>query len=176
MINLGYRGAQIREALGDGSGLGVHIVWSEEGDPPLETGGGVFRALPLLGEAPFLLVNADVYSEFDFRPLAEAAWLDAADLGHLVLVPNPTHRADGDFALEGDRVLNDGATRLTFSGISVLRPALFCGCEDGRFALAPLLRQAAACGQLSGRRFDGRWSDVGTPQRLQQLQTELGWI
>ncbi len=173
VINLGYRGAQIRDALGHGDALGVRIEYSEEGDPPLETGGGVFRALPLLGAAPFLLVNADVYSEFDPGALIRRG-LAARDLGHLVLVANPEHRPGGDFALQHDRVLNDGPQRLTFSGISLLRPALFCNCEDGRFPLAPLLRQAAACGQLAGQRFDGRWSDIGTPQRLQQLCTQPG--
>lgn len=172
VINLGYRGAQIREALGNGAGLGVDIVYSDEGDPPLETGGGVFRALPLLGAEPFLLVNADVYSEFDFSALV-AAGLSARDLGHLVLVPNPDHRADGDFGLKARRVFNDGDPRLTFSGLSLLRPELFCACEDGRFPLAPLLRQAAACGQLAGERYDGRWSDVGTPQRLADLQAAI---
>lgn len=172
VINLGYRGMQIRGALGAGDALGARILYSDEGDPPLETGGGVFRALPLLGADPFLLVNADVYSEFDFAALA-ASDLPARDLGHLVLVPNPDHRPNGDFGLSVGRVFNDGDPRLTFSGISVLRPELFCACEDGRFPLAPLLRQAAACGQLAGERYDGRWSDVGTPQRLADLQAAI---
>jgi MurNAc alpha-1-phosphate uridylyltransferase len=174
VINLGYRGAQIREHLGDGEQLGARIAYSDEGDPPLETGGGVFRALEALGEAPFLLVNADVYAEYDFEPLVDRARdFPARDLAHLLLVPNPAHRVAGDFALRGDRVLNEGAPRLTFSGISILRPELFCSCEDGRFPLAPLLRHAAACGQLGGERFDGLWSDVGTPQRLSELEARL---
>lgn len=174
VINLGYRGAQIREHLGSGDRFGVRIQYSDEGDPPLETGGGVFRALDLLGEGPFLLVNADVYSGFDFKPLlAKAMSFNAHDLGHLVLVSNPLHRPDGDFGLRDSRVLNDGDPRYTFSGISILRPQLFCMCEDGRFPLAPLLRHAAACGQLSGEHFDGPWSDVGTPQRLADLDHQL---
>ncbi|MGQ0699577.1 MAG: N-acetylmuramate alpha-1-phosphate uridylyltransferase MurU [Panacagrimonas sp.] len=174
VVNLGYRGAQIAEHLGQGERLGVRIEYSDEGDPPLETGGGVFRALDLLGEVPFLLVNADVYADFDFAPLvARAASFDEHDLGHLVLVPNPSHRPDGDFGLHDFRVLNDGDPRHTFSGISILRAALFGQCEDGRFPLAPLLRLAAACDQLSGELFQGRWSDVGTPQRLAELERGL---
>lgn len=171
VINLGYRGAQIRAQLGDGAALGARIVYSDEGDPPLETGGGVFRALDLLGDAPFLLVNADVYSELDFAPLAARAHaFNDHDQAHLVLVPNPAHHPQGDFGLRGARATNDGDPRLTYSGISILRPELFCNCEDGRFPLAPLLRHAAACDQLSGERFDGLWSDVGTPQRLAELE------
>lgn len=174
VVNLGYRGAQIREHLGDGAALGVQIEYSDEGDPPLETGGGVFRALPLLGDAPFLLVNADVYSEIAFASLAaRAANFPDHDMAHLVLVPNPPHVRDGDFGLANGRALNDGTQRLTFSGLSILRPELFLSCEDGRFPLAPLLRQAAACDELSGERYDGRWSDVGTPERLAQLEAAL---
>ena len=174
VINLGYRGAQIREHLGDGTAHGVRIRYSDEGDPPLETGGGVFRALDLLGDAPFLLVNSDVYADYDFAPLAARARnFGTHDLAHLVLVPNPAHRPDGDFGLDNGRARNDGATRLTYSGIAILRPELFINCEDGRFALAPLLRQAAACNELSGERHDGLWSDVGTPERLAALQSTL---
>lgn len=174
VVNLGYRGAQIREHLGQGEAFGAKIAYSDEGDPPLETGGGVFRALDLLGGAPFLLVNADVYADVDFAPLVQRALeFPERDLAHLVLVPNPEHRLDGDFGLEQGRARNDGAPRLTFSGISILRPELFVNCEDGRFPLAPLLRQAAACDQLGGERFDGPWSDVGTPQRLSELESLL---
>jgi N-acetyl-alpha-D-muramate 1-phosphate uridylyltransferase len=174
VINLGYRGAQIRERLGDGAAHGVRIAWSEEGDPPLETGGGVFRALDRLGDGPFLLANADVYADLDFAPLAaRAREFGSHDLGHLVLVPNPAHRPDGDFGLEAGRARNDGAPRLTYSGIAILRPELFIDCEDGRFPLAPLLRQAAARDELSGERHDGLWSDVGTPERLAALESTL---
>lgn len=174
VINLGYRGAQIREHLGDGAVLGARIAYSDEGDPPLETGGGVFRALDLLGEGPFLLVNSDVYAEFSFTGLvATARELMERDLAHLVFVPNPAHRPQGDFTLRDGRVLLEGEPRLTFSGLSVLRPELFCTAEDGRFPLAPLLRQAAACGQLGGEVFEGLWSDVGTPERLALLEAAL---
>lgn len=177
VVNLGYRGAQIREHLHSGEQLGVCIEYSDEGAPALETGGGVFRALDLLGAEPFLLVNADVFSAFDFAPLlALAQNFGTHDLGHLVLVPNPAHRPDGDFGLRDGRVLNDGDPRHTFSGISILRPQLFCMCEDGRFPLAPLLRHAAACGQLGGQFFEGAWSDVGTPERLAELDRRLAPI
>jgi MurNAc alpha-1-phosphate uridylyltransferase len=174
VINLGYRGAQIRDHLGDGAARGVRIDWSDEGDPPLETGGGIFRALDRLGDAPFVLVNADVYSEFDFAPLAARARdFGSHDLAHLVLVPNPPHCPGGDFGLDAGRARNDGDPRLTYSGIAILRPELFLNCEDGRFPLAPLLRQAAACDELSAERFDGLWSDVGTPERLAALESTL---
>ncbi|MDB5972414.1 MAG: nucleotidyltransferase family protein [Hydrocarboniphaga sp.] len=178
VVNLGYRGEQIREHLGDGSRWRVRIRYSVEGDPPLETGGGLLQALPLLGPGPFLLVNADVYARVDWsRLLARAAALPANTLAHLLLVPNPPHKAQGDFALIADRVVEPipaGAPIYTFSGISILRPALFAGCQPGRFPLAPLLRAAALRDQLDGEVFGGLWSDVGTPLRLAELEALLG--
>jgi len=173
VINLGYRGAQIREAIGDGAGYGLRVRYSEEGDPPLETGGGIFQALPLLGEAPFLVVNADVYIDLDW-----AAWLAQPLAEHdqacLVLVDNPEHHPGGDFALRGDRVVDaPGPACLTYSGLSILRPSLFTGCVPGRFPLAPLLRAAMARGAVAGWYNRGLWSDIGTPQRLEQLETHL---
>jgi MurNAc alpha-1-phosphate uridylyltransferase len=115
-----------------------------------------------------------VYAELEFAALIRHAQeMPVRDLAHLVLVPNPEHRREGDFGLVGNRARNDGDSRLTYSGISILRPELFLNCEDGRFPLAPLLRQAAACEQLGGERFDGVWSDVGTPQRLSELENLL---
>lgn len=176
VINLGYRGAQIREYLGDGSRAGVRIRYSEEGDPALETGGGVHHALPLLGAAPFLLVNADVYARIDWRALvARAAALPADVLAHLLLVPNPAYKADGDFSLDGDRLIDPlaGKASYTFSGISIHRPELFAGCTPGRFPMLPLWRAASQRRQLSGEVFDGLWSDVGTPGRLAELEMLL---
>jgi MurNAc alpha-1-phosphate uridylyltransferase len=172
VINLGYRGAQVRQHLGDGRRFNLRIRYSEEGDPPLESGGGVLRALPLLGDQPFLLVNADVYSHYAFLPLArKAARLPADCLAWLVLVPNPPFKETGDFSLDGEWV--QAGSSLTFSGISVLRPELFEGSVPGRFPLAPLLRLAASSHQARGECFHGLWSDVGTPGRRAELEARL---
>ena len=168
VINLAYRGEQIEAALGDGAALGVRIDYSREPDGPLGTGGGVRRALPLLGPAPFVLVNADVHSGYPFAALPRRP----AGLAHLVLVDNPEHNPQGDFALGDDgRVANDGPRRLTFAGISVIDPDLLAGHTgpDG-FSLIPPLRAAAERGLVSGEHYPGPWLDVGTPQRLAAAQ------
>jgi MurNAc alpha-1-phosphate uridylyltransferase len=166
VINLGWLGAQIREALGDGAAHGLDIRYSDEGWPALETGGGIHHALPLLGDAPFLLLNGDVYTDLPLselmRPLAED------DVARLALVPNPPHHLQGDFGLQSGRVVM-AAPHLTYTGCAQLDPALFRGCEPGAFPLAPLLRAAIADGRVSGMRHDGLWSDVGTPERLAAL-------
>ncbi|CAD5107001.1 N-acetylmuramate alpha-1-phosphate uridylyltransferase MurU [Zestomonas carbonaria] len=170
VINHAWLGQQIEDYLGDGARFGVRIDYSPEGEP-LETGGGIFRALPLLGEAPFLVVNGDIWTDYDFaalrRPLEEQA--------HLVLVDNPAHHPRGDFRLDAGRVTDavDGQPSLTYSGIAVLEPALFDGCQPGAFKLAPLLRRAMAAGQVSGERFSGRWVDVGTHERLADVERLL---
>jgi MurNAc alpha-1-phosphate uridylyltransferase len=172
VINLSWLGEQIAAALGDGSSHGVHIQYSREPWPALETGGGIFNALPLLGGEPFLLVNGDVFTDVDFDSLK----LAPGDLAQLVLVPNPEHHPRGDFRLAGGRIVEEGAAgaeRLTYSGIAVLHPALFEGCEAGRFPLLPPLQRARAAGRLGGQRHDGRWLDVGTPERLAALDAEL---
>jgi len=179
VINHAHLGAQIEAALGDGSRLGARLRYSDEGEAALETGGGIFRALPMLGEGPFLVVNGDVWTDYPFERLsARAADMTAArDLAYLVLVDNPAHHTRGDFALVGERVRDDApeaAARLTFSGIGLYRGALFAGCEDGAFALAPLLRRAMGQGRVGGERYAGRWVDVGTPERLAALDAELG--
>jgi len=166
VINLAWLGAQIRATLGDGSAFGLSIRYSEEGSEALETGGGIFRALPLLGDAPFLVVNGDVFTDLDFTRLeiAAEAW------AHLVLVPNPPQHPDGDFALEDQQVQAQGTPRWTYSGIGVYRAALFDGCRGGRFPLKPLLQRAIAAGRLHGQIHGGCWSDVGTIERLAALQ------
>jgi MurNAc alpha-1-phosphate uridylyltransferase len=166
VINVAWLGDRIRAVLGDGAAFGVSIHYSEEGAQALETGGGIFQALPWLGSEPFLVVNADVFTDFDFATLsiAPGAW------AHLVLVPNPVQHPQGDFALEDGRVVETGSTRWTYSGIGLYRPRLFEGCEAGRFPLLPLLRRAIAAGSLSGEVFRGSWSDVGTVERLAALQ------
>ncbi len=167
-MNVAYLGERIEAALGDGSRFGARIAYSREPDGPLGTGGGVKRALPLLGAAPFLLVNADVRSDYPFarlrRPLVGQA--------HLVLVDNPAHNPAGDFALGPDGCLaNQGEPMLTFAGLSVLDPRLLESAGKGAFSLTPLLRAAADAGQLRGERYAGTWLDVGTPARLAQART-----
>lgn len=165
VINLGWLGERIRDQLGDGRHLGVSIAWSEEGFPPLETGGGIRHALPLLGSAPFWLVNGDVYCDYPF----DLHELDPRVLAHLVLVPNPAHNPAGDFGLANGRVRNEAPGRLTYSGLAIIHPGLLADQSPGRFPLAPLLRAAAERGEVSGEFFSGRWSDVGTPERLLEL-------
>lgn len=169
VINHAHLGEQIETALGDGRRYGASIRYSAEGTA-LETGGGIFRALPLLGDEPFVVVNGDVWCDYPFTQLRRAP----AGLAHLVLVGNPAHNPRGDFHLEGERVMSDGEPKLTFSGIGIYRRELFEGCSDGAFPLAPLLRQAMAAGQVSGEYFAGHWTDVGTPQRLAELDEWLG--
>ena len=169
VINLGYRGEQLRTVLGNGHRFGVHITYSWEPEKALETGGGIFQVLPLLGTAPFVVVNSDIWSDYPFARLPH----DPAGLAHLVLVDNPPHHPRGDFVLQAGQILDKGEPRLTFSGISVLRPELFAACKPGRFPLAPLLRRAIAEGQVSGEHYPGTWHDIGTPERLQQLDDEL---
>ena len=169
VINLSHLGSQIREALADGSRFGVRIAYSEEGPVPLETGGGIFKALPLLGTEPFLVVNGDVWTDFDFTGLA----LDAGAHARLVLVPNPTHLVRGDFGLDDDFIVESDRDRYTYSGLGVYSPALFAGCEPGKFPLLPLLKRAIAERRLRGQIYWGDWSDIGTPERLDQLEASL---
>ncbi len=166
VINLSWLGERIRAALGDGARWNLHIHYSEEGPVPLETGGGIFRALPWLGPQPFLLVNGDVLTAMDFAGIV----LPAGALAHLVLVPNPPQYPQGDFFLRDGRVNDSAGERLTYSGIGIYSAAFFAGCSDGRFPLLPLLRRALQAGQLSGARFDGWWSDIGTVERLRQAE------
>jgi len=162
VINVAWLGDQIQAFLENGERYGLRIRYSEEGEQALETGGGIFQALALLGPAPFWVVNGDVRTDYGFvtPKLAEN------DLGHLVLISNPEHNPGGDFALQSDRIINTGPQPLTYSGIGFFRPELFAGLQAGRFPLAPLLRDAADAGQLSGELYSGTWLDVGTPERL----------
>jgi N-acetyl-alpha-D-muramate 1-phosphate uridylyltransferase len=166
VINVAWLGDRIRAALGDGAAFGVSIHYSEEGAQALETGGGIFQALPWLGSEPFLVVNGDVFTDFDFAALSIApeAW------AHLLLVPNPVQHPQGDFALEDGRVAETGSPRWTYSGIGLYRARLFDGCQPGRFPLLPRLKHAIAAGCLTGEVYRGSWSDVGTVERLAALQ------
>jgi len=169
VINLSHLGAQIPAALGDGSRFGVRIQYSDEGPVPFETGGGIFNALPLLGPAPFIVVNGDIWTDFDFSALA----LDPGADARLVLVPNPVHVARGDFGLDGDYVIESERDRFTYSGIGVYSPEFFAGCEPGKFPLLPLLKRAIAARRLRGQVYRGEWSDIGTPERLAALELQL---
>jgi MurNAc alpha-1-phosphate uridylyltransferase len=169
VINLSHLGAQIPAALGDGSRFGVRIQYSDEGPVPFETGGGIFNALPLLGPAPFIVVNGDIWTDFDFSALA----LDPGADARLVLVPNPPHVARGDFGLDGDYIIESERDRFTYSGIGVYSPEFFAGCEPGKFPLLPLLKRAIAARRLRGQVYRGDWSDIGTPERLAALEQQL---
>lgn len=169
VINTAWLGEQIEAALGDGASRGVTIEYSREGSP-LETAGGIRRALPLLGDASFAVINGDIWSDFDYRHLR----IDPPGVAHLVLVDNPQHNPDGDFALAADgKVTDNGPAALTFAGIGVYRPSLFSGLDEGEAKLAPLLREAMAEGRVSGEHHRGRWFDIGTPQRLDELDRIL---
>lgn len=167
VVNHAHLGEQIVAALGDGSRFGVRIAYSPERPSALETGGGIHHALPLLGDAPFVVVNGDIWTDFPFARLAQVP----AGLAHLVLVDNPAHHPNGDFALEEGRVVDRPA--FTFSGIGVYHPDLFADCRAGAFPLAPLLRRAMAAGQATGEHYSGRWIDVGTPERLADIDRLL---
>lgn len=164
VINTSYLGEQIREALGNGERWGLTIQFTIE-PQRLDSGGGIYNALPLLGGAPFLLVNGDVWTDIPLQSLSLAndRW------AHLVMVPNPDHNPRGDFVLANNGLMQpqgDDAQRLTYSGISVLSPLLFSNCSSGIFPLAPLLRNAMQQGRVSGECYLGQWIDVGTPERL----------
>lgn len=186
VINHAHLGEQIVAALGDGSCFGANIVYSPESHA-LETAGGIANALPLLGDAPFAVINSDIWCDYDFAQLPKlAAALEArGDMAHLVLVDNPAHHLNGDFLLHEGRVLPSPAggggagggglpTKLTFSGIGLYHPALFAGIQHGSIApLAPLLRAQIALGRVSGEHHRGAWVDVGTPERLAELDIQV---
>jgi MurNAc alpha-1-phosphate uridylyltransferase len=170
VINTAWQGQKLRDALGTGDRYDVAIRYSDEGSTALETGGGIFKALPFLAPGPFLVVNGDIWT--DWRP-GDGFALGAQDLAHLVLVPNPEHHPGGDFPLADGRVTGGDGPRFTFSGIGVYREAFFAGCEPGAFPLLPLFRRAIAAGRVSGELHLGRWFDIGTPARLATLDARL---
>lgn len=177
VINHAWLGEKIEATLGDGARFGATISYSPEGDQGLETGGGIFRALSLLsgsnGDDPFLVINGDVVTDYDFSSLRDAQHLQTDKLAHLVLVQNPDFHPEGDFSLEGGMVNSTGNFRYTFSGIGVYHPQLFADCHSDIFPLAPLLRQAMDLGQVSGELFNGLWIDVGTRERLLEAEQAL---
>ncbi len=179
VINISWLAGQFPQTLGDGERWGLRLHWSHEGPAPLETGGGMLHARPLLGEDPFLLVNGDIWTDYDFTRLPS----EPAGLAHLVLVDPPAHKTHGDFALDDDGfVRTEGPRQLTYAGLGVYRPALLddwraiigdAAGDPPRFMLAPLLRAHMPEGAVTGEYWSGRWTDVGTPERLRQLDAEL---
>lgn len=172
VINLGHLGHKIPEALGDGSPWGLSITYSEEGPDPLETGGGIAKALPLLGQDPFLLVNGDVWTDMEIS--SHSLELLPGDLAHLILVSQPSWREKGDFNLENNRVLESQAPSLLYSGIAIYHPMLLEGAKVERFSIVPRLKKAIAANRVAGSFYQGAWDDVGTPERLQSLQAQHG--
>ena len=178
VINTSHLAEQFPAALGDGSRWNLQISYSYEGPQPLETGGGMLLALPRLGSAPFIAVNGDIVCNLAFSTLPQSP----EGLAHLVMVDNPPHHAAGDFRLRGGLLENDSAAataslgrgeKLTFAGIGVYRPELLAGHAPGVFSTAPLLRAAMPGGQISGQHYRGLWADIGTPQRLAELDQAL---
>lgn len=169
VINHAWLGDQIEARLGTGERYGLHIRYSAERPAALETAGGIVQALPLLGAAPFLVINADIWTDYPLQNLPQ----QPQGLAHLVMVDNPPHHPAGDFHLAGGRLRTGGEPRLTFSGIGVYHPELFAGLEPGVRPLAPLLQAAMQADRVSGEHYRGRWLDVGTPQRLAALDREL---
>lgn len=169
IINTAWLAEQIHQALGNGEVFHVNIRYSDEGTA-LETAGGIIRALPLLGDDPFVVINGDIWCDY---PLTSLPALGHNDLAHLVLVDNPEHNPEGDFSLNNDHVTNEGLPMLTFSGIGIYRRALFDNKPSGPLPLAPILREQCDQGRITGSHYSGCWTDVGTMERLQQIEQYL---
>lgn len=169
IINHARHGEMIEAKFGNGRSFGVEIIYSPEGEYPLETGGGIKKALPMLGQDPFIVVNADIWTDYDFNRLPTAP----ERLAHLVFVKNPDHHPQGDFTLLNGIVSEQGETRFTYSGIGVYRPELISACQEDRFPLVQVLRAAALDSEITGEFHSGQWVDVGTPERLSVLDQLL---
>ena len=169
VINHAHLGGMLETALGNGLRWGLSIRYSPEPAGALETGGGIFHALPMLGAGPFMVINGDIWTDYDFS----RALCPEGMLAHLVLVDNPSHNPAGEFLLRQGRLCEREGPRLTFSGIGLYRAELFAGCAEAAFPLAPLLRRAIASGRVSAEHYRGRWVDVGTPERLGELDRLL---
>lgn len=170
VINVSHLRDKIISTLGDGSAYDVHIHYSDEGDHRLETGGGIFKALPLLGPDPFLVINSDIWCDYDLRP---ASPIRNGQLAHLVMTDNPAEHPEGDFAIREHRLSNTGTPKFTFSGIAWYRPEFFDGCTEGRFPLAPLFRSLADKDLIGAELYAGFWMDLGTLDRVEALCRRL---
>ena len=172
VINLGHLGAKIPEALGDGSSWGLSIAYSDEGPEPLETGGGLTKALPLLGDEPFAVVNGDVWCDLDFSTIPQT--LPRGDLATLYLVPKPDWRERGDFSISQSRVVETDSPEFLYAGIAIYHPNILEGAKVEKFSIVPRLKDAISRKLVGGILFDGEWDDVGTPERLSGLQALHG--
>ena len=170
VINVAWLGQKIIDTIGNGEKYNLNIEYSNEGDQALETGGGIFNALPLLGNEPFLVVNGDVWTDYPFEKLINFSLKDKA---HLVLVNNPEHNSGGDFAILNNRLIEKASDRYTFSGIGVYSAEFFKGHVNEKFPLAPMIRQYISENKISGELYNGKWMDIGTQQRLQDLIKSL---
>ena len=170
VINISWLAGQIRETLGDGSRYSLDIAYSDEGEEALETAGGIINALPLLDNGPFIVINGDIWCDYDLALLANMKLEHEAEL---VLVNNPEHNPAGDFALENGLIRNTGGKMLTYSGIGLYTPEFFAGTQPGKKALGPILRNKSELGKLGGQVYTGRWVDIGTIERLAQLRSFL---
>ncbi len=170
VINIAHLGQQIIETLGSGKQFGASITYSDEGENALETAGGIINALPILGKEPFLVVNGDIASNYDFSQLTNKSF----KLAHLVLIPNPAHHPEGDFHLTSNGITRvEGNPSLTYSGIGLFNPVLFSQIPTGKIKLAPLLRKAMTQNKVTGEKFKGFWLDIGTPERLVEFDNYL---
>lgn len=170
VINTGHLGEQLPAALGDGERWGLRIRYSHERPEPLETGGGIYQALPLLGASPFAVISGDIWCDYPLDRLRHVK----CDRAHLVMVPNPPHHPEGDLALQGGRLRSEGSPRFTFSGIAAYHPRFFAGSSPGKWRITALLKDTADQHLVTGEVHRGAWFDPGTPERLEALRVALG--
>ena len=168
VINVAWLGQQIMDFLGDGIQYGLHIDYSNEGDSALETGGGIFKALPLLGDDPFLVINGDIFTDYPYSRLNN---IIPEGMAHLVLVNNPEHNPQGDFFLHNNQLVSDGNNKYTFSGIGVYKKEFFQQERAGEFPLAPIIRRYIEQGLIDGELYEGEWKDIGNIERLEELRS-----